>query len=416
MTSGPVLRSQQTTDPVRPPSPEAKRARLAVLGVFWLCGVARSLWSASLPSVSARLQLSADQLGLALLLVGIGSIAAMPVAGRLSDRWGSRVLLRVSGPLAALTVLGPALAPGYPALLGAAALLGIGLGTLDVAMNAHAIEVEERYERPILSSFHGLWSLGGVAGSAVIAFGLHLRVDVRLLTAVSALAVAALSLLPGSRLLTRVPEPPAKAEEPAAEVRPLGNTVIVLLGLAAMAAFLSEGAGYDWAALHAGRELGAGPATAPLAYTVFAAALTLTRLTSDGLRRRLGPVRAIGWAGATAVLGYALVLAAPALPGGRLACAFTGWAVAGVGLATVVPGIFSSLAGNKGSVGRGLAWVSTFAYGGNLAGPAVIGFIAGAASLNTALLLPAAMAVAVALFGPIAIRATRAPARRPSTS
>ncbi|MFI7102437.1 MFS transporter [Streptomyces sp. NPDC050161] len=420
MPSGPSLR---TTDGLHPEQRhrEAKRARIATLGVFALCGVARSLWSASLPGVDERLQLSAHQLGLALLVVGIGSIVAMPAAGRLSDRWTSRRLLRISGPLAALTVVGPALAPGFGLLLVTAFLLGAGLGVLDVAMNAQAIEVEQRFGRPILSSFHGLWSLGGVAGSGVIALGLHLHGSGQALVACGALVVAALSLLPGRALLRperTAAETPAGGPSPAAEAErtaeatepvPLRAGLILLLGLTAMAAFLSEGAGYDWAALHARQELGADSATAPLAYTAFAAALTVTRLTSDGLRRRLGPVRGIAWAGAISVLGYALVLLAPHLSTGRLGFAFVGWAVAGAGLATVVPAVFSSLAANEGSVGRGLAWVSTLAYGGNLAGPAVIGLIAGATSLGSAMLLPMAMALTVVLLGPIALRATLAP-------
>ncbi|MFJ9517993.1 MFS transporter [Kitasatospora sp. NPDC101801] len=391
----------------RRPDRAAVRARVAVLGVFWLCGVARALWSASLPAVNERLHLTAGQVGLALLAVGVGSIAVMPPVGRLSDRYGSRRLLRIGAPLAALTAAGPALATGYPALLAAAFVLGVGLGALDVAMNAQAIEVEQRYGRPILSSFHGLWSLGGVIGSAVIVAGLHLRLQAQALTVLSACAAAALYLLTGPALLA--PARPDRAapkagEQPQRPAAPLGRGMIALLGLTATAAFLAEGAGYDWAALHAGRELGADQATAPLAYTVFAAALTLTRLTSDPLRHRLGPVRGIAWAGAVAVLGYLLVLVAPLLPAGRMPLAFTGWAVAGVGLATVVPAVFGSLAAHDGAVGRGLAWVSAFAYSGNLAGPAVIGFIAGATSLGAAMLLPALMALTVALVGPIALR------------
>ncbi|HEY2443542.1 MAG TPA: MFS transporter [Streptosporangiaceae bacterium] len=155
------------------PHRDVRRARLSVFAVFWLCGVICSLWSASLPALNARLHLGETRLGVALLMVGAGAMAIMPVTGRLCDRWTSRTVVRVGGPLTALTLIGPALAPGFPVLLVAAFVLGSGIGSLDVAMNTHAIAVEQRYGRPIMSAFHGLWSVGGVAGSAVIAAGLR---------------------------------------------------------------------------------------------------------------------------------------------------------------------------------------------------------------------------------------------------
>jgi MFS family permease len=101
--------------------------------------------------------------------------------------------------------------------------------------------------------------------------------------------------------------------------------VVALLGLVASAGFICEGAAYNWAPLHAIRELHAAPPTAALVYTVFAAALTTGRLTGDWARRWLGPVRAMAAAGGVAACGYLLVLLAPSLPAGALACDFAGW-------------------------------------------------------------------------------------------
>ena len=168
-----AVRAEAGVPAVRSPDRDGVRARLAVFAVFGLCGVICSLWSASLPSVNARLHLGETRLGIALLMVGAGAMALMPLTGRLCDRWTSRTVVRVGGPVTALTLIGPALAPGFPALLATAFVLGAGIGSLDVAMNAHAIAVEQRYGRPIMSAFHGLWSVGGVTGSAVIAAGLH---------------------------------------------------------------------------------------------------------------------------------------------------------------------------------------------------------------------------------------------------
>lgn len=398
----------------RPGAP-ARRARLAVFCVFGLCGVICSLWSTSLPAINARLHLGETRLGLVLLLAGAGAVAVMPLTGRLCDRLGSRPVLRAGAPLSALTLIGPALAGGFADLLAASFLLGAGIGSLDVAMNAHAIAVERSYRRPVMSAFHGFWSVGGVLGSAIIATGLRVRASDPALLAGGAAATAVLLMLPGPLLLRgrdraaapAGPERSAAPERPAAPGRP---AVVLLLGLVAAAGFICEGAAYSWAPLHAIKELHAAPATAALAYTVFATALMTGRLTGDRLRRRLGPVRAMAWAGVTAVCGYLIILLAPSLPAGGLPCDYAGWAVTGLGLATVVPAMFSAVGERDGGVGRALSWVAVCAYAGELAGPGVIGPVAGATSLRVALLVPTALAVLIAVLGPVAARRAAWPA------
>jgi MFS family permease len=475
------VRARPAAGQAAPPAPApaaVRRARLAVFWVFCLCGVIASLWSTSLPTINARLHLGETRLGFVLLMTGAGAVAVMPLTGRLCDRLGSRWVLRAGAPLSAITLIGPALARSFPVLLATAFLLGGGIGSLDVGMNAHAIVVERRYGRSIMSAFHGFWSVGGVLGSAVIATGLHLRVSDPPLMIGGAIATALLLIAPGRLLLPRHQEAPpggragghrpgeqaapgstpggqaaaiASAEpapdslpggqaaaiasaEPAPGSTPGGqaagiaprkpaaagigsgepaagiasrHAVVLLLGIVVLAGFICEGAAYNWAPLHAIRELHAAPATAALAYTVFATALMIGRLTGDRLHRRLGPVRAIGWAGGIAVCGYLLVLLAPSLPAGRLACDYAGWAVTGLGLATVVPAVFSAVGALERGVGRTLSRVVAFGYAGELAGPAVIGPLAGATSLRVAMLVPAGLAALIAVLGPVAvIRAT----------
>jgi MFS family permease len=380
-------------------------ARLAVCWIFWLCGVICSLWSTSLPAINARLHLGETRLGIVLLFVAAGAIAVMPPAGRLCDRIGGRTVLRVGAPLSGLTLIGPALAPSFLSLLGLGFLLGVGIGSLDVAMNAHAIVVEQRYGRPIMASFHGLWSIGAVTGSVVIATGLRLGAGDPSLMIGGAFAVALLLTLPSAWLL-----PPGQSSAPrpdGAQAAHLDRSVVLLLGLIAMAGFMSEGAALNWAPLDAIRELRVSPATAALAYTIFTASLTTGRFTGDRLRRRLGSVRVIGLAGLVAGCGYLLVLLAPSLHRSGLAWDYAGWGVAGIGLATVVPGVFSAVGAGGAAVGRTLSTVTTCAYGGELAGPAIIGPLAGATSLRIALLVPVALAALIAVVGPIAVhRAT----------
>lgn len=411
--------------PARQPTPRAstelRRARAGVFMVFWLCGVIAALWSASLPSINNRLHLGETRLGLALLLVGAGAIAVMPTVGRMCDRYGSRRVLRLIAPLCPLPLLGPALAGSYPVLLVTAFVLGAGVGGLDVAMNAHAIVVEQRYGRSIMSAFHGLWSVGGVTGSAAIAAGLRAGVPDPALVIGGAIAVAALLAVPGPLLLSGGGTRPdavsagTAQEKPASPVR---NLTVVLLGVVCLAGFMAEGAAYSWAPLHAIKELHVSPPTAALAYTIFAAALTTGRLTGDWLRRHVGLARGMAWAGAIAAAGYLLVLLAPSLAGGGLACDYAGWAVAGFGLATVVPGIFTAVGTLGSGVGRALSLVATCGYAGELAGPAVIGPLAAATSLRVALLVPGALTLVIAALGPVAInRASGRPhATQPDTA
>ncbi|WP_240197517.1 MFS transporter [Nonomuraea lactucae] len=406
---------------------DARRARAGVFGYFFLSGFVMGLWAAGLPSLNDRLDLGPARLGGVLLLISGGALVSMLVAGPLVDRWSSRTVCWVGGPLSAVVLLGPAVAPGYPELTVLAVVFGVGLGVTEVAMNAHSVEVERAYGRPVISAFHGTWSLGGAAGGALTAAVLRAGLDAQALLVVAALVVPFLYVPLFPLLLPTPPKPAATPVQSPSGSNPgsgsgsgsgngSGNgsggrlrwSLVALLGAAAFAGHLAEGAAIDWAALHARWVLGADAAVAPIAYTIFAVAMTTIRLLGDPVRARLGSVRTIRLAGFLAAAGYVLVLVAPytgeAL---RVACAWTGWALVGVGLATVVPVIFSAVGAAGGPVGRALALVTAFGYSGLLVGPGLLGYIAEVASLPVALVVPAVLAAAVALTGAPAIRSLR---------
>ncbi|GAA2667440.1 MULTISPECIES: MFS transporter [Nonomuraea] len=390
-----------------------KRARIGVFGFFFLNGFVMGMWAAGLPGLNERLDLGPAKLGVALLLVSFGALVSMLVAGPLVDRWTSRRVCWIAGPASGVVLLGPALAPNYAMLCVMAVVFGLGLGCVEVAMNVHSVEVEHAYGRPIISAFHGTWSLGGASAGALTALGLRLGADGQVLLVVAAVTVPLL-FLPAARLL--LPGRPAAASEQGSGGGGMGAMkwgLVALLGVVAFAGHLSEGAAIDWAALHARWVLDADPAAAPLAYTVFAVAMTSIRLLGDPIRARLGAVRTIQLAGGFATVGYLLVLLVPNIVG-----AWIGWALAGVGLATVVPVVFSAVGAAGGSVGRALSVVTAFGYSGLLVGPAVLGFVADSASLPVALIIPAVMAAVVGLAGTPAIRAitTAAPEKVPVSS
>src|SRR6185436_5872502 len=142
------------------PSSSLARARRATAGFFLLSGIATASWAPMVPFAKARLGLDEAQLGLVLLCLGIGSVGAMPLAGHLSHRRGSRRVLLVSGAASCLMLPVLAIAPTAPAMGAALMAFGAALGTVDVAMNAHAVEVELRHDAPLMSGFHGLFSAG----------------------------------------------------------------------------------------------------------------------------------------------------------------------------------------------------------------------------------------------------------------
>lgn len=360
--------------------------RLGTRLSFVAAGFAMASWAPLVPFAKARVGVDEAQLGLLLLCLGIGSIIAMPATGMLSARFGSRPMILLGG--IGVGLLLPALAAaGSPVLLGAALLaFGASLGTLDVAMNAHAVEVETAAGEPLMSGFHALFSIGGVAGAG----GMTLLLTSGAAPFPAATCAAVLTLaavgLAAPRLL------PTSGGAGAA-VFALPKGVVLLLAVLAAAIFLAEGALLDWSALLVTQEGIAGPASGGLGYMIFSVAMTAGRLTGDAAVARFNGRRVLVGGGLLAVAGFVALLAAP-VP----ALAMSGFVLIGLGAANIVPILFSA-AGRQTAMPSGLAVaaVTTTGYAGILAGPAVLGFVAHATSLTTAFWLLAALVAVVPL-------------------
>jgi predicted MFS family arabinose efflux permease len=318
-----------------------------------------------------------------LLAVGIGSIVAMPVTGALAARRGSRPMILAGG--IALALLLPVLAVAGGTWTLAAALFGFGaaLGTIDVAMNVHAVEVERRAGRPLMSGFHALFSIGGFAGAGGMTTLLAGGWSPLAATAIaSGLALVALAIA-APRLL-------AVRGEPIAFVRPRG--LVLLLASLAAVTFLVEGAVLDWGALLVtGMEL-VGLTQGGIGYMIFSVAMTAGRLAGDRAVRRLGEARILVGGGIVTAAGFALLLAGP--PGIALA----GFAAIGLGASNIVPVLFS-VAGRQTAMPAPLAIaaVTTTGYAGILAGPAGIGLVSQRIGLPGAFWMLAGLMLLVAL-------------------
>lgn len=353
---------------------ELRQARFSVSMTFLLHAAVFATWTPRIPAIKEGLQLGNDDLGFALGGMAVGLLIGTRLTGRMERRGRTAVAMRIIMPLQAIALIGPAFAWNLTSLTASLFVLGLLGGMLDVAMNAHAVAVERLYGRPIMSAFHGLWSVGSMGGAAVAAGVAAAGVDVGPHFVVAALVCAVASLPLQSRLLPGNRESAAvghdvSGESGSASRRTVGLFVVVLLVVMGFGAFMSEGAIADWGAVFLRDERGATQDIAALGISVFAGAMALSRLVADRIGERLGPVLMARLGAGMATLGYVVFLLAPS-PWLSIA----GFALAGIGIGPVVPVVFSA-GGNTRTARRPslLGITVTAGYTGSVLGPVFIG-------------------------------------------
>ena len=350
------------------------RARLAVAATFFVNGALIGVWAANIPGVKERLALDPQILSLGFLAMAAGALVGMPLGGWLIARHGSARVTLSSG-LGFLALLPfPVLAPGFATLVFALAAFGLVNGVMDVAMNAHGVLVEGRLARPVMSSFHAMWSAGGLAGSALggLALGGVGPVALCIGACIAGLAI----LAPAAGLLL----PTVLDRQPGASHFAMPSRVTLALGSLAFLGMMSEGAILDWSGIYL-RDLRASPELAAWGFAGFSATMCLARFFGDPLRARFGASRLVRASGLVSLAGLAAALLAPGP-----ALAVLGFAVMGFGIANIAPVIYGAAGRLKGaSPGVSIASVVTMGYAGFLVGPPVIGFAAHLATLQTGL-------------------------------
>lgn len=348
--------------------------------MFFVNGAAMATWVPLIPSVQQKLDLNAGQLGVALLGTAVGAVLSIPSTGWLVGRAGGRKVVTLAAIACCIILPLLPLAPSLPVLTVTLVLFGAALGSMDVAMNIHGAVVEALYRRPLMSTFHGFYSIGGFAGaiiSGVLAAAGQAPFN-RALWPALLLAVAAVV---GHRSL-----PPEQAaatgDRPALRMRvPRLSWPLAALATMAFCSFLSEGASGDWSAVYLHKTLGVDTAVAATAFAAFSIAMAIGRLSGDWLTRRLGATLLLRGGGALAAVGLTATLLL-----GRPGVAIAGFGLVGLGLANVVPTLFSA-AGRSTAIPPRIAIASVAAagYTGMLAGPPLIGFAAQAFTLTRAL-------------------------------
>lgn len=366
-------------------------ARIATNAHFFVAGFLFATWGVHVPTVKAVYGLSEAQLSWLMLAAGIGSIMSMTRVGGWVARHGARPVVLIGGVAIWLPVSLLLHVPSFFSLLVLLFVFGVGSGAFDVAMNAEAVAVENAYRRPIMSSFHGFFSSGGMVGAGLgslvaalgIAPGFHL---------LGACAAAAVTIWLASRRM--LPTEATHSPDEAHVGFSLPTGPILLLGLLAAAGLVGEGAMYDWSTLYMVKELDSPQQIAALGYGAFSGAMALGRFGGDRVRSRLGIERTLRWSSALSAIAMAATLAI-----GHPVAALIGFGLVGVGFSNIIPVLFSAAAQIPGiSPARGIAGVSSCGYLGLMLGPPLIGGIATQSSLAFGLLVVAVFAALVALL------------------
>lgn len=375
-------------------SADRPATRLATRLAFLVAGFGVACWAPLIPYAKARLVVDDGVLGLLLLCLGIGSVVAMLMTGMLSARYGAKPII-IGGAIGMALFLPLLAVASTPLTLGLTLFVfGGSLGSLDVAMNIHAIEVEKAAKRPMMSGFHGLYSVGGFIGSMFAVFLLSVQLGPlpTMLVASALMLIATFAIMP--RLLTTTP-----AEGGPLFAVPRG--FVLLLAVLTAIVFLVEGAVLDWSALYLTGAGLVGAEQGGMGYMVFSIAMTAMRLAGDKVVGRVGDRATLLWGSVIGIAGFALTLVAPVA-----ILAMAGYLLVGIGLANIVPVLFRQ-AGNQSVMPSGLAVtaVTTAGYAGVLLGPAGIGFVAKLTSLPASLwMLTALLALVTLTAGRVAGR------------
>jgi MFS family permease len=379
-----------TRQPARPTRRLAAERR-AVCAVFFVFGAQAGTLSSRLPWIAARLHLSSGMLGVCVgLMMSIGALTTIPFAARLVHGFGprasSRVLIAASGGALAL----PPFAPDAIALAAIMLLTGAVYGTCDNAINAQGVEAEKRFGRSVMSGFHGMWSLGALAGALGGSLAARIGVGPRVQFTVAA-AVIAVAGVTATCWFDRTPRDAADAGIAAPRfVWPRG--IILLIGLVGFAAIFVEVAGTDWSAVFMRWELHASQALAALGTGFFTGSMAAGRLTGDAVVRRVGATASVRVCGVLGTAGCLLVAVSPGIW-----VALAGFLLIGVGVSVVIPLVFAAAGHSGQSPALSVAGVATISYGAGLAGPSMIGGIAEVSSLRVAFATAALVAVAIAV-------------------
>jgi predicted MFS family arabinose efflux permease len=361
--------------------------RLATFLVFAVNGAMVGTWVAHIPWLQGHLGISKATLGFCLLCMAAGALVSMPLTGHILDRLPSASVVRATALGFCLMLPLPLLATGPYTLAAILFVFGASNGAMDVAMNAHGVAIQKSLDRPIMSSLHGGWSVGGFAAAGLVALTAAAKLDPRVESLIVGVGLFLLSLWVTRRLGA------SSTHASGGHVLSLPTRPVMLIGGLCFLVMLAEGAIGDWSGIYLRHNTGASPAQAALAFTGFSLGMAVARLGGDLVNEWIGPSRLLraGTALVAIALG-AVLLVGQTLP------SVVGFVLCGLGIANAVPLLFSA-AGRLSPPGPSLAAAFTLGYTGFIVGPPVIGVLSDRVGLPQTLALLVVALVAVTVLG-----------------
>ena len=362
-----------------------KNSRFAVSLIFAINGMVFGTWASRIPAIVDFHDLSPGSLGLLIFLAGLSAVIAFSIFGRAADRYGAAFITkRATLLLIPLTLIFIAYANSIWMLVFAVIFFGAIHGGDDVAMNAWAAEVEREYTRPVMSSFHAMWSLGAGIGAGLGSLLAFYEVGFKNHFSLISIIIFVLAL---SAAFVPFESQKNKKEANSTFISiPKGS----LLPVATITFFasLSEGAVADWSAIFLKSVASLNDGNAALGFTVFSVCMFSMRLLGDRISFILGPATAARYSGLVALTGSIILLVSDSF-----LLLLLGFGLIGLGIAVIIPLAFSR-AGNDETISQGtaIASIATLGYGGMLLGPLFLGLIAEITSIKTSFLILPIMA------------------------
>jgi MFS family permease len=363
--------------------------RIAVSAIFFMHGLCFASWASRIPSIQEKLNLSSSALGTILFALPVGFFVSLPFAGWLVGTLKSKRVVILAAIFYSVSLLCIGTAPGTVALFGCLFLFGFFANLLNIAINTQAVAVEGLYQKKIMASFHGLWSLAGFVGAALGTWMISHAIAPFQHYIVVAVLFFTVNIVCAFYLVTK--------DEAAGEKRPLfamPDKPLLGLGIIAFCSMMVEGAMFDWSGLYFIKVVNVKPAYAGLGYTIFMVAMAGMRFLADGFSDKFGLKRILQLSGLLTTAGLLLAVLLPEIVPSTI-----GFFLIGMGVSSVVPMVYSAAGKSKSlSPGTALTAVSSMGFIGLLIGPPIIGFIAEATSLKMSFLTISIMSVAVIVF------------------
>ena len=359
-----------------------------VVGVmFFLAGLCFASWASRIVTVQQTLGLTDAALGAILFSLPVGLMLSLPFSGWIITVIGSKRLLIVSLAFYSLALVSLSLAQNIFQLIGCLVLFGFSSNSVNISVNTQAVAAEELYKKPIMASFHGLWSLAGFTGAGIGTFmignNIHPLYHFIFIAVVTLFTIA---------IVARYLKNDKVASSGPVFVKP--DSSLITLGIIAMCSMICEGAMFDWSVIYFKKVVLAPTALLGAGFTAFMCTMAGGRFIADWFARTYGLKRILQVSGSLTVTGLLIAVIFP-----YFYTAMAGFLLVGAGVSSVVPMVYSAAGKSKTMApGVALAAVSTIGFIGFLFGPPIIGFIAGLATLRASFVFIALMGSCVVIL------------------